>query len=311
MPEPRGPKRGEPWRNTAREVLWRRITREPPLLLDGATGTELERRGVYTGLPLWSAHALMEAPERVEEIHCDYVAAGAEVLTANTFRTQRRALAKGGAAGQAEALTARAVALARRAAASAEPARRVWVAGSVPPLEDCYLPNRVPADEDLLLEHGEHVRNLVNAGVDLLLVETMNTIREARIATGAARRAHDVVLVSFVATREGRLLSGEPLAQAVRAVTPLGPLAIAVNCLPPSAVPPCLEVLREGELPFGVYANLGAPNDETGFTRSEDCSPDGFVVLAQRWCEAGARVVGGCCGTTPAHIRALAERLHG
>ena len=147
-----------------------RLVAGPPLLLDGALGTELERRGAPSALPLWSTHALLHRPALVQAIHREYVAAGAAVLTANTFRTQRRTLARAGLTEAAAALTARAVALARAAAAGADPAAdAVLVAGSAPPLEDCYRPDLVPDDAALAREHAEHARNLAAAGADLVL----------------------------------------------------------------------------------------------------------------------------------------------
>lgn len=289
--------------------LRERLRSGPPLLLDGATGTELERRGAYTGLPLWGTHALLDRPELVAEIHADYAAAGAEILTANTFRTQRRALDHGGIGRRAAELTARAVHLAREGARRAGRGDTVLIAGSDPTLEDCYQPDRVPEDAALEREHAEHQRNLAEAGADLLLIETINSIREAVAALRVARGLPAVV--SFICDGHARLLSGEPLRDALAAVAGLGPLAVCVNCLPPSAVPPCLPVLRGSGLPFGVYANLGAPADDTGFARTEDCTPEQLAGLAAEWCAAGARIAGGCCGTTPAHVRAIAERLAG
>jgi S-methylmethionine-dependent homocysteine/selenocysteine methylase len=178
--------------------LEQRLSSGETLLLDGATGTELERRGAPTGLPLWSAPALRDRPELVEEIHADYAAAGVDALTANTFRTQRRTLSRGGWGDQARALTQRAVALARRAATRVAPERRVFLLGSAPTLEDCYRPDLVPDEATLALEHREHAEHLVAASVDAILVETMNTVREAVGATRAAREAGAAVLVSFV-----------------------------------------------------------------------------------------------------------------
>jgi S-methylmethionine-dependent homocysteine/selenocysteine methylase len=289
--------------------LAKRLAEGRPLLLDGATGTELERRGVRTGLPLWSASALLDAPDVVQRIHADYVAAGAEALTANTFRSQRRALAHGDLGDRASELTSRAVQLARRADEPSDPDRTVFVLGSAPTLEDCYRPDRVPDDATLAREHAEHARNLVAAGVDAILVETMNTVREAVAALRAADEAGAASLVSFVCWDGARLLSGESLDGAVAAVVPLHPLAVLVNCLPPSNVGACWPALRASGLRFGAYANLGAPDDETGFTRSEDCSPEEFAAHAAAWVEAGARIVGGCCGTTPDHIDAVAQRM--
>ena len=190
-----------------------RIAAGPVLLLDGATGTELERRGVRASLPLWSAHALVHDPESVRRVHSDYVAAGADLLTANTFRTQRRTLARDGLGERAAELTARAVSLARIAAGD-----RAAVLGSAPPLEDCFSPERVPDTDALAREHAEHARNLATAGADGVLVETMNTVREAAAAARAARDVGLPVLVSFTCWEGAHLLSREPLAEAIEAV---------------------------------------------------------------------------------------------
>jgi S-methylmethionine-dependent homocysteine/selenocysteine methylase len=245
-----------------------RLRAGPALLLDGATGTELERRGAKSALPLWSAHALLHDPALVGRIHADYVAAGAELLTANTFRTQRRTLERDGVGEQAAALTARAVALARTAAARGD--QPVQVLGSAPPLEDCFRPDLVPDEASLAREHGEHAANLAAAGVDAILLETMNTIREALAALRAARATRLPVLVSFVCWDGPRLLSGEMLREAVGAVRAEQPAAVLANCLPPSNVGACLAVLAAGGLPFGAYANLGAPLDERGRERSAE-----------------------------------------
>ncbi len=294
---------------SAAERFRERLARATPLILDGATGTELERRGARTGLPLWSAHALVECPDLVQQVHADYVSAGAELLTANTFRTQRRTLDRGGIGEYAGELAARAVELARRAARHVAPERGVFVAGSAPPLEDCYRPDLVPDAAALESEHAEHARHLVAAGVDLILVETMNSVREAVAATRAARAAGAAVAVSFACGSDGKLLSREPLETALRAVTPCQPVALLVNCLPPSAIPACLPALRDAGIPFGAYANLGAPLDPNGARRTEFRTPEQFAALAAEWIAAGARLVGGCCGTTPAHIHALSHAL--
>ena len=118
------------------------------------------------------------------------------------------------------------------------------------------------------------------------------------------------MLVSFVCWEGATLLSGERLADAVAAVQTLRPAALLVNCLPPRNVMACLEVLAEAGIPFGAYANLGAPDDATGFRRHESVSPRGFAAAAVEWVAAGARLVGGCCGTTPAHIEAIWKSLY-
>jgi S-methylmethionine-dependent homocysteine/selenocysteine methylase len=293
-------------RSTPRPSLADALRAERPLLLDGALGTELERRGVRAELPLWSSWALLEAPGVVREIHADYLRAGVDALTAATFRTHARSLAAAGVEARAAELSALAVRLAREAAEQA--GRPAFVLGSAAPLEDCYHPERVPEDSALAREHAQHARNLARAGADAVLIETMNTLREAVAAARAAREAGAEEMLSFVCGADARLLSGEPLAEALDAVAPFAPLAVGVNCLPPHAVPACLPVLARAGRPFLVYANLAAPGAPLG-SRPEDATPEAFARHAAAWQRAGASGVGGCCGTGPAHLAAIAARL--
>jgi len=274
-----------------------------PLLLDGALGTEIERHGGDAGLPLWSARALLDDPRLVARIHRDYATAGAELLVANTFRTQARTLAHAGLTERAAELTALAVRLAREAAQAAP--GPCWVAGSAPTLEDCYRPDLVPGDDALCREHTAHAANLGTAGVDVVLVETLNTVREARAAVAAARAARLPVIASFVCDADARLLSGEPLAAALDAAREAGALGVGVNCVPPRVAHAVLPALTRSGLPFLMKANLGAPTDGDGIRRRDELAPEALAREADAWLDAGARAVGGCCGTTPAHVAAI------
>jgi S-methylmethionine-dependent homocysteine/selenocysteine methylase len=166
-------------------ALRARLREGRPLLLDAAMGTELERRGASTRLPLWSARALFECPELVLAIHREEVAAGAEILTANTFRTHRRTARREGLEGRSAELTRTAVALAREAAREA--GRPVFVAGSLSPLEDCYRPDLTPAGDAIEREHALQAESLAAAGVDGILVETQNTGPGARVRRAMGR----------------------------------------------------------------------------------------------------------------------------
>lgn len=293
-----------------------RLAHERPLVLDGATGSELHRRGVDTALPLWSAAALLaprdsgsglQSPGTVlHAIHTDYVNAGAELITANTFRCHARNLAHAGLADQAGELTRRAVQWARDAAAG-----RAYVAGSQAPLEDCYRPDLVPGDDALGREHAEMARHLADAGVDVILVETQNTVRESAAAARAAQTTGLPLLVSFVCGVDGRLLSGETLAEAVAAVLPAGPLALLINCTPAESTLAALLELRRAapDVPCGAYANIGHPDPVQGWINTDAQQPDVYAALAEQWLAHGANLVGGCCGTGPAHIAAICRRV--
>jgi S-methylmethionine-dependent homocysteine/selenocysteine methylase len=284
------------------------------VLLDGATGTELQRRGFATPLPLWTADAAVRGPDLLRRVHLEYLQAGADIVTANTFRTAPYTLRAAGREADAAAWTRRSVELAREACAVAG---RGLVAGSMAPLEDCYRPDRVPAAEVLQREHAAHAHNLAAAGVDLILVETMNTLREARAAAATALRTGLPVLVSLVLHPDhGELLSGEDLDAAWAELRGLevGGARLAgflVNCAPPFVVAAALERMEwpHETRPSGAYANLGTLDARGGWTHDDDTPADLYGEWGLECADLGARILGGCCGTTPAHIRALAEAL--
>lgn len=286
-----------------------RLSRPEPLILDGAMGTELQRRGVATTMPLWSAHGLLEAPDLVRTIHAEYIRAGAEIITTNTFRTGIRAMTAGGLGARARELTHLAVRLAREARTHAA-TRPVWIAGSIAPVEDCYSPELVPSEDVCRAEHGLLAAWLAEAGCDLLLVETMNTIREARAALQAASATGLPAMCSFVTGHDARLLSGETIADAVAALAPLGPIAFLINCVPPEYIEaPFRELARVSPAPAGLYAHLGEPGAVLGWEFHGEIAPERYGAHGRDWLAWGARIIGGCCGTTPAHVAALAALI--
>ncbi|MCB9756186.1 MAG: homocysteine S-methyltransferase family protein, partial [Myxococcales bacterium] len=206
------------------------------ILIDGAVGTELERRGARMDAPLWSAHALLDDPALVETIHLDYLRAGAQLLTTNTFRTHARNLAAGGdaLAERARELTILAVTLARAArdrhARERGDALRARVAGSISPLEDCYEPDRSPVRARALPEHRAMAEDLVAGGCDLLLIETMGRVDEACAAVDACDGLARPVWLSVVCRADGRLIGGEPLDALARALARRPVRALLVNC---------------------------------------------------------------------------------
>jgi S-methylmethionine-dependent homocysteine/selenocysteine methylase len=240
------------------------------------------------------------------------VEAGADIIVANTFRTNPRTLGRVGRLADGAALNRLAVELARRAVTAARPhgavAGGVLVAASMGPVEDCYHPERVPAESALRAEHEQMAAWLAAAQPDLVWIETMNTIREAQAAAVAVAGSGLPFAISFVVQESGDLLSGEPLEEAVAAVEPLAPLAIGVNCIPPRGMTAVLPRLRRATTrPLAAYAHIGNPTPIRGWSFSESATPAEYAQSARAWLAFGATIVGGCCGTTPAHIRAVRE----
>jgi methionine synthase I (cobalamin-dependent) len=281
------------------------------LILDGATGTELNRRGVDTGLPLWSANALMNDRDAriLQQIHEDYLNAGADIITTNTFRTHRRALAPSGNADRALELTRRAVDISRAAISHLKSDTPKFVAGSISTLEDCYRPDLVPPNDELRAEHSERIQHLIECGVDFILIETINTIREAVIMAKLATSTETPVVVSFVCNREGKILSGETLTEAAGQLLPLGISVIGVNCGPtPNLAKPLaeLQVACGKDFPLIAYGNIGYADEEVGWVNTDSENPNAYCEHAIHW---PVRIVGGCCGTRPEHIAQLKADL--
>ena len=283
------------------------------LILDGATGTELNRRGVDTGLPLWSANALMNDRDAkiLQQIHEDYLRAGADIITTNTFRTHCRALAPSGNADRALDLTRRAADIARAAIASVPSDTPRFVAGSISTLEDCYRPDLVPPDDELRAEHSERIHHLIECGVDLILIETVNTIREAVVMAKLATITGTPVIVSFVCNREGKILSGETLTDAANQLLPLGISVIGVNCGPtPNLAKPLaeLQIACGKDFPLIAYGNIGYADEKVGWVNTDSEDPKAYCEHAIHW---PAKIIGGCCGTTPEHIHQLKLAVKG
>jgi S-methylmethionine-dependent homocysteine/selenocysteine methylase len=258
------------------------------VVLDGPMGTELARRGVALPPPAWSARALDVAPELVAAVHRDYVVAGASVHTANTFRTKRRSVGP-----RWEELARSAVRIARASVGV------LRVAGSIAPLEDCYRPDLSPGLASRA-EHREVAHVLAGEGVDLLLCETFPDAVEAVVAVEEAAR-------TGVETWAALLPMGTmQLRETARACIDAGARAVLVNCVAASRTLPLVEQLAGLGVPFGAYANAGDESEGIGWSADPEAGARAYEALARTWIGVGATIVGGCCGTGPAHIRRLA-----
>jgi S-methylmethionine-dependent homocysteine/selenocysteine methylase len=269
---------------------------KPMVLLDGPMGTELSRRGVETPGPGWSAHAIETSPDVVASIHREYALAGATVHTANTFRTHRRAL--GSEWGR---WARRAVALVR---ASVPGGCRV--AGSMGPVRDCYRPDLSPGAGSRE-EHRELAELLAGEGVDLLICETFASPVEAVVAVEEAVRTGVPAWVSMTAGPDANLITPAAMRDAARACANAGAAAVLVNCTPATKTLAYVERLEGLGIPFGAYANAGRPEDGVGWNADASAGARAYLELARHWVDAGATILGGCCGTRAEHIAELAR----
>ena len=296
-----------------------------PVLIDGAMGTELVRRGVR-----WRKHGLLTDADKVQQLHEEYLAAGAVLIRTNTFqlnpriylnvfrnRQHMRHIGAPGLEDLTPKLLRTSVRVARQARANSAKEKQAVIAGVLAPLEHCFRPDLAPGFEAARGEQLELARVLAEEKVDLLLGESMNTIAEARAVAEVAGAVGLPIWISFVIGPEGELLSREPLEQAIRAVEKLGAQAVLVNCAPPAEIGRALAKVKAAtKLPFGGFAHIGRFSPPSWkfeffpqFSETESWPPERYAAEARRWHDDGARILGGCCGTTPAHIAALAQAL--
>ena len=297
-----------------------------PLLLDGGTGRELLKRGVPILTEIWSATALLLAPEIVRQVHDDFIAAGADIITTNTYGISRERVAREGIEERYPELNQ----IAGRLAAESRDAasRPVAVAGSLPPLSGSYRPDKVGSFDKLVPLYREQAAVLAPY-VDLYICETMSSAAEGLAAATAALEFGKPVWVAWTLHEDqsGRLRSGETIAEAVAAIAHLPVTGYLANCCAPESIGaamPALVAAARGRQ-VGGYANTFLPvstdwgayskgkHDATDWKSyaaaalplRDDLPPEVFAGHAEGWHRCGATVIGGCCGAGPEHIARL------
>ncbi|RAS30665.1 MULTISPECIES: homocysteine S-methyltransferase family protein [unclassified Pseudomonas] len=298
------------------------MTQRALVVLDGGMGRELQRSGAPFRQPEWSALALSEAPEAVVGVHAAFIAAGAQVITSNSYAVVPFHIGEARFAREGLQLATVAGQLARQAAdASAQP---VQVAGSLPPLfgsyrPDLFQPQRVTEVLTPLLQG-------LAPHVDLWLAETQSSIAEVRAIHSHLPADGKPFWVSFTLQDEDvdsvpRLRSGEPVADAIAAVADLGVVAVLFNCSQPEVIGAALDVARaviearQADIAIGAYANAFPPQSKEATANDglselrEDLDPPGYLVWARDWRARGASLIGGCCGIGPEHIAEIKRNL--
>ena len=281
----------------------RRLGAGSPLLCDGAMGTLLYARGVPMDACFDALN--LSNPRVVQGIHADYVAAGADLLETNTFGANRFTLAAHGLAAEVRAINLRGVKLARDVRESA--GRDVLVLGSVGPLGRYLAPLGSVSADEARAAFREQAEALLEGGIDAFVAETFSDLTEIALAIEALRAVADLPVVAQMAfTDEGLTFTGRTPAEVARTLRGLGVAALGANCSVGSSV--LYEVLEQmrpeaAGLPVVIQPNAGLPS-RMGERLMYLSSPAYMADWAGRMLEAGARIVGGCCGTTPQHIAA-------
>ena len=288
-----------------------------PILLDGGMGQEIFNRGGKGGFGEWAVAALYDDPDLVREIHLDYIRAGADVITTDTYGTTRIRMRHVGIEDRFEEL-------ARMAGKLAVEARKqsgkggVRIAASLPPLEASYV-NEFALSFDETSAQFSELMDLLDPYVDIFLGETLSTAFEARAFLQAAQSRDKTAWLALTLVDHGStdLRGGEHLPEVVTTIQDFAPDAILINCCTPASIHSALPILQACGLPFGAYANgfVEIPDswDEVGgvaqLDTRTDLSPEAYAVDVARWIDGGAAIVGGCCEVGPAHIARLRKLI--
>ncbi|MCX7855681.1 MAG: homocysteine S-methyltransferase family protein [Anaerolineae bacterium] len=283
-----------------------RLTSGPPIVADGAMGTMLQAAGLPPGKTgeFW----VLERPDAIAAVHRAYVEAGADLILTCTFGGTRPRLERIGLAGRVAEINRRAVEIARQAVAG-----RAFVAGDIGPLGELLAPLGKLSYKEAVDLFAEQATALAEAGADVLYIETMSALDEARAAVEGARRAapHLPITLTFSFDTHGRTNMGVRPEQAAKAALEWGVVAFGANCgTTLEMTGEALEKMRAVAPDAILIAkpNAGLPRLVEG-KPVYDATPEMMADFAARAVAVGARIVGGCCGSTPEHIRAIARRL--
>jgi homocysteine S-methyltransferase len=279
-------------------------------LLDGAMGSELINRGETLPNHIWSADSNINNPELVYQIHKDYIAAGASLITTNTFRTTPRAykkigLSKSVSIDMAHKSLKEAVRLANEAAND-----KIKILGSIAPLEDCYKPELFPGEDIAKNEFRQIGAWLVDEGIDIFLIETMNSIRETRACLDAVLKLDMPIWVSFVLKNSVEILSGEKLVDAIRMTDNYDVDCLLLNCSPLNRTINAMSIVANNwKGKWGIYPNLGVGEPSPDGIVNRIYSDEEYISVIDRSIEFGVNILGGCCGSNINHIKLIANHI--
>lgn len=277
------------------------------LVADGATGTNLQKMGLKPGTP--PEDLVFDQPDLLLKLETAFVAAGADIILTCTFGGTRLRMKESKYADRVAEVNARAAALARQAASSRT---GVLVAGSMGPTGLLLKPYGPLSAEEAFLAYQEQAQALAEGGVDLLVIETHFAFDEADAAFNAARSVTDLpIVVSFSYDRGVRTMMGVKPADVIKRYKEMGAALVGANC--GTTLENMEKVAQEYAaaepgFPLWIKPNAGLPRTD-GETTVFDVTPDQMAEFARRYISLGARLVGGCCGSTPEHIAAIARTV--
>ena len=275
-----------------------------PILLDGAMGTELNNRGIDTPLPLWSADANLKNTEVVRDIHKDYIRAGSKIIVTNTFRTTVWTYKKAGFSDKQSKELSRASLYSAVDSAHKAARDRVKIAGSITSIDDCYLPENFPGIPVAEETYGYLIEWLNDAGIDIILFETMGNINEIKCALNIAEAYKCPKWLSIIMKNQHSILDGTPLKSFFKDISSYQLECLLTNC---NNLDTTIQNIRQLKIGWdglvGAYPNLGLMNYQNNYNKTMDYS--NFTSGLMELLNMNLDYIGLCCGSTPEYISRL------
>ena len=300
------------------EKILTKLTKGQSLILDGGTGSELHRRGVNVSKGIrdsgligsWSATALIDAPEIVQQVHEDYLSVGSDIITTNSFWTNRPRLGLVNLSDKMEELTRLSAELAIKARNKIN--KNSFIAGGIAP----------PGIGDLYKEIKEQSEVLVSAGVDFILLEYIGSIKDCITAVKAVSDLQIPIFVGIGKIDEnGKMEFNEEFSELSKQLAEYNVDALLLMCSDPKAISKALpEFVNHFKIPIGAYANIGYERPPEGVKTKDgqwhlidigDYTPENYCLHVKEWVEKGVQILGGCCSTTPEHIKEIYKLMKG
>lgn len=284
-----------------------KIQEKKALVLDGATGTNLQAKGLDRGLPaeVW----VLEQPEKIIELEQSFISAGADIILTCTFGASSIRLEHTSLKGKGELINRQAVELAQRAADGKD----VLIAGSIGPTGQLMKPLGPVDENDAIESFATQAEYLAKAGVDIIVLETQFDLGEAKAALAGIFNVTDLpVVCSFSFDRGTRTMMGVKPSQVGEEISNLGVTVIGINCgrSLEDNLKALIELRKTTSLPIWFKPNAGLPQLGPDGNSRYDTSPETMAAQVSAWINDGARLIGGCCGTSPEHLAAIAREVH-
>ena len=280
-------------------------------ILDGGMGTELISQNIKLPPYIWSAHTNIENPSLIYEIHKKFIESGADYISTNTFRTTPRAYLKTGLSTiKSNRMAYKSFLNAIRMAQKARGNTKTKILGSIAPLEDCYTPSNYPGDKIAKQEFLELSNWFTDLGVDIFLLETMNNLSEIIACLEILSINNYPIWVSLNLLDGEHLLSGEKISEVVKSISRFNVSSLLLNCNSIEKTNLALDTIQKcWNREWGIYPNLGLGEPSPDGIIDNFSNIEDLIKISKKAVSLGATILGGCCGSSFRHIRAISREF--